>query len=137
MEHGSNYQVTVTREDNSHALAEARGHMQVLNVKKGSGEAGFTAAETLLAALGACLLTNVNAIGDKMHLKIDEARIEFEAERRDEPPALTRISYRLILKSPEPPEKLAELHELCVKWGTVTNTVINGLTPQGELVIEP
>ena len=137
MEHGSNLRVMVTRQDDSHALAEARRHKLVLNVKKGGGEADFTAAETLMAALGACLLTNVNAIGEKMHLKIDEARIEFDAERRDEPPALTRISYRLILKSPEPPEKLAELHELCVKWGTVTNTVINGLTPQGELVIEP
>jgi uncharacterized OsmC-like protein len=129
--------VTITAQDDSHALAEARGHQVVLNIKKGSGEAGFTAAETIMAALGACLLTNVNAIGEKMHLKIDEARIEFDAERRDEPPALTRISYRLILISPEPREKLAELHELCVKWGTVTNTVINGLTPQGELVIEP
>jgi uncharacterized OsmC-like protein len=136
VEHGSNYRVTVTRQDDAHALAETRGHQLVLNVKKGSGEAGFTAAETVMAALGACLLTNVNAIGDKMHLKIDEACIEFDAGRRDEPPALTRISYRLILKSPEPPEKLAELHELCVKWGTVTNTLINGLTPQGELVIE-
>jgi len=136
MEHGSNYRVTVTHEDDSHALAEARGHMLVLNVRKGSGEAGFTAAETLMAALGACLLTNVNAISQKMRLKIDDARIEFDAERRDDPPALTRISYRLILKSSEPPEKLAELHDLCLKWGTVTNTLINGLTPQGQLVIE-
>jgi uncharacterized OsmC-like protein len=107
-----------------------------LNVKKGAGEAGFNAAETLLAALGACILTNINAIGEKMHLRIDDARMEFDAARRDEPPALTEIRYKLILKSPEPPEKLAELHDLCVKWGTVTNTLINGLTPQGELVIE-
>ena len=71
-----------------------------------------------------------------MHLKIDEARIEFEAVRCDEPPALTEIRYKLILKSPEPPEKLAELHDLCVKWGKVTNTLIKGLTTQGELVIE-
>lgn len=88
-------------------------------------------------ALGACILTNVNAIGAKMRLQIDEARIEFDAVRRDEPPALTEIRYRLILKSPEPREKLEELHDLCVKWGTVTNTIINGLTPQGALVIEP
>ena len=33
-------------------------------------------------------------------------------------------------------EKLEELHDLCVKWGTVTNTVINGLTPQGVLEVE-
>lgn len=136
MEHASNIQVRVTRQDEFHAVAETRGHLLVLNVKKGSGEAGFTAAETLMAALGTCLLTNINGIGDKMHLSIDEAHVEFEAERSDEPPVITRISYRLILKSNEPVEKLAELYELSKKWGTVTNTLIGGLTPQGELVVE-
>ena len=130
------YHVNVTIQDESHAFAETRGHRLTLNVKKGAGEAGFNAAETLLAALGACILTNVNAIGEKMHLQIDETRMEFDATRRNEPPVLTEIRYKLVLKSPESPEKLAELHELCVKWGTVTNTVTNGLTPQGELVIE-
>ncbi len=130
------YHVTATTQDDSHALVETRGHRLTLNVKKGAGEAGFNAAETLLAALGACILTNVNAIGAKMRLQIDEARIEIEATRRDEPPALTEIRYKLILKSPEPREKLEELHELCIKWGTVTNTMINGLVPQGTLVIE-
>jgi len=130
------YHVDVTIQDESHALAETRGHRLSLNVKKGAGEAGFNAAETLLAALGACMLTNVNAIGEKMHLKVESARIEFDAERRDEPPALTEIRYKLILKSSEPSEKLQELADLCFKWGTVTNTLINGITPQGELVIE-
>ncbi len=130
------YHVTVTRQDESHALAETRGHALTLNVKKGAGEAGCNAAETLLAALGACIMTNVNAIGQKMRLDIRAARIEFDAVRRDEPPALTEIRYRLILDSPEPREKLEELHALCLKWGTVTNTIINGLTPQGELIVE-
>jgi len=71
-----------------------------------------------------------------MRLKIDQAHMEFEAERSDEPPALTEICYKLFLKSSEPLEKLTELHDLCVKWGTVTNTLINGLVPKGELVIE-
>jgi len=131
-----NYHVNVTIQDDSHALAETRGHCLSLNVKKGAGDAGFNAAETLLAALGACMLTNVNAISEKMHLKVDSAQIEFDADRRDEPPALTEIRYKLILKSSEPSEKLQELADLCFKWGTVTNTLINGLTPQGELVIE-
>ena len=131
-----NYHVNITIQDDSHALAKTRGHRLPLNVKKGAGEAGFNAAETLLAALGACMLTNVNAIGEKMHLKVESARIEFDADRRDEPPALTDIRYKLILKSSEPSEKLQELADLCFKWGTVTNTLINGLTPLGELVIE-
>ncbi len=130
------YHVTAERLDESHARITTRGHQLTLNVKKGAGEAGFNAAETLLAALGACMLTNVNAIGEKMRLQIDQARIEFDATRRDEPPALTEIRYKLILKSPEPPEKLQELANLCFKWGTVTNTIVNGLALQGELVIE-
>ena len=130
------YHVTATRMDESHTRITTRGHELTLNIKKGDGAAGFNAAETLLAALGACLLTNVNAIGEKMRLQIDAARIEFEAERRDEPPALAQIRYNLILKSSEPPEKLAELHNLCIKWGTVTNTLVIGIIPQGTLVIE-
>ena len=130
------YHVTAQIQDESHALIQTRGHELILNIKKGSGEAGFNAAETLLAALSACLLTNVNAISRKMRLKIESARIEFDATRRDEPPALTEIRYRLILKSPEPAEKLQELADLCFKWGTVTNTLVNGLVPQGTLVIE-
>lgn len=131
-----NYHVNVTIQDDSHALAETRGHHITLNVKKGAGEAGFNPAETLLAALGTCMLTNVNAISEKMHLKIESARIEFDADRRDEPPALTEIRYKLILKSSEPSEKIQELADLCFKWGTVTNTLINGIVPQGTLVIE-
>jgi len=131
------YQVTATRLDDAHARITARGHELTLNIKKGSGEAGFNAAETLLAALGACLLTNVNAIGAKMRLRIDEARVEFEAVRSDNPPGLTEIRYQLILKSPEAAEKLQELADLCFKWGTVTNTLIHGLVPQARLLIEP
>lgn len=130
------YHVRVTRQDESRALVETRGHQLTLNIKKGSGEAGFNAAETLLGALGACLLTNVNAIGQKMHLQINAARIEFDAERLDEPAILTQIRYRLVLDSPEPAEKLRELHDLCVRWGTVTTTLMHGLVPAGELVIE-
>lgn len=135
METAHAFKVSVTIQDDSHALAEARNHQLVLNIKKGDGEAGFSAAETLLAALGACMLTNIQAIGQKMRLQIDDVRIEFDATRKDEPPVVTEINYRLILTSPEPEEKLQELHELSRKWGTVTNTLIQGITPHGQLIL--
>lgn len=131
------YHVSVTASDDSHAVAQAREHALALNIKKGDGAAGFNAAETLLAALGACILTNVGSLADKMRLRVSSARIEFDAIRRDEPASLTQIRYRLILQSPEPVDKLQDLHDLAVKWGTVTNTLITGLTPQGTLIIEP
>ncbi|MBN1453605.1 MAG: OsmC family protein [Anaerolineales bacterium] len=130
------YHVTATRTDEAYAQIQAREHELTLNIKKGTGEAGFNAAETLIAALSACLLTNVNAIGAKMRLKIHSARVEFYATRRDDPPALTEIRYQLILESPESSDKLQELADLSFKWGTVANTLVNGLTPQGTLVIE-
>jgi hypothetical protein len=54
------YHVTATRLDDSHALAEARGHRLTLNVKKSADETGFNAAETLLGALGAAAGTIVD-----------------------------------------------------------------------------
>lgn len=130
------YRVTVERRSTRQARAATRDHELMLNVKKGDGDAGFNAAETLLAALGTCLLTNVNAIAEKMHLQIDGARVEIEAKRRDEPPMLERIVYRLILDSAESEEKLQRLHELAVRWGTVTNTLIEGRVPEGALVLQ-
>jgi uncharacterized OsmC-like protein len=49
-----------------------------------AGEPGFNAAESLLAALGARILTKVNAIGENMRLQINQVRMEFEAARCDE-----------------------------------------------------
>jgi uncharacterized OsmC-like protein len=127
--------VTVIAQDDSHALAKAREHQIVLNIQKGNSEAGFTAAETLMAALGTCMLTNIQTLRQKMQLQIDDVRIEFGALRKDVPPEVNEINYRLILTSSEPEEKLQEMHDLILKWGTVTNTLIKGIKPQGQLVI--
>lgn len=133
---GMTYTVAVSRLDERHARAAARGHELTLNIKKGDGSAGFNAAETLLAALGACTLTNVNTIAAKMRLKLNDAQVTFTATRQDEPPVLTEIRYELVLDSPEPPEKLADLYRLSVKWGTVTSTLIQGIAPTGQLTIK-
>lgn len=133
--HSKNYKVRVTKLDGARALAQAGKHRLTLNIQKGAKEAGFNAAETLLAALGACMMTNVNAIGQKMRLNIEDVQIEFDAVRSDEPAILTEIDFKLIVTSQEPEEKLAELYNLSVKWGTVVSTVKQGLTPNGSLVI--
>jgi uncharacterized OsmC-like protein len=129
------YQVKVTRHDAQRALATARTHHLTLNVERGGQEGGFNAAETLLAALGACLLTNVNSLAAKRRLQIAGAAVEIEGQRQDVPPMLVSIHYRLILDSPEPEDKLRDLHDLAVEWGTVTNTLTRGITPSGELAI--
>ena len=131
------YEVTITRQDASQARAATRGHTLTLNVKKGDGAAGFNAAETLLAALGTCLLTNLASFAAKMRLQVDEMTVEFSATRQEDPPSLVDVRYRLTLRSPAPYAKLQELHELAIKWGTVSYTLRLGLVPAGELVVEP
>lgn len=121
------YRVLVERQDEAHARASSHGHTLTMGVRRGDPTAGFNAAETLLASLGVCLITNVNALAAKMRL-----RVEVEGERRDEPPGITQIRYRLVLDSPEPLEKLEKLHEMAFKWGTVTNTLLDGVVVEGE-----
>ena len=128
------YQVTVERQDDAHALASSHGHTLTLGVRRGDPMAGFNAAETLLASLGVCLITNVNAMAEKMRLQVDEVRVEIEGDRRDEPPGIVQVRYRLVLSSPEPPGKLEKLHEVALRWGTVTNTLLHGVAIQGSLV---
>jgi uncharacterized OsmC-like protein len=127
------YHVAVERQDEAHVRASSHGHTLTLGVRRGDPTAGFNAAETLLASLGACLITNVNALADKMRLQVNGVHVEIEGDRRDEPPCLVQIRYRLLLDSPEPPDKLEKLHELAVKWGTVTNTLLDGVAVWGKL----
>jgi uncharacterized OsmC-like protein len=127
------YQVAVEREDANHAWASSHGHALMLGVRRGDPTAGFNATETLLASLGGCLITNINALAEKMRLRVDGVRVEVEGDRRDEPPGLVRIRYRLLLDSPESPDKLEKLHTLAVAWGTVTNTLASSVSLQGGL----
>jgi len=129
------YRVSVERQDEAHARASSHGHTLTLGVRRGDPTVGFNAAETLLAALGVCLITNVNALAAKMRLQVDGVRVEVEGDRRDVPPGLVQVRYRLFLDSPEPPDRLEKLHEMAFKWGTVTNTLLDGVAVLGELAL--
>ncbi len=128
------YAVTVARNDAASATAHVREHTFTVSIKRGGGEAGPNAAETLLSALGTCLLTNVQTLAEKMRIGLEDARVEVEGTRRNVPPGLVEIRYTLYLKSDAPPEKLRYLHEKAAAWGTVTNTLSRGVALKGTLV---
>lgn len=130
------YQVQVERQDEAHALASSHGHTLTLGVRRGDPTPGFNAAETLLAALGACLTTNINALAAKMRLRVDEVSVDLVGYRRDNPPGLVRIDYTLTLVSPEPADKLRRLDDLAFEYGTVTNTLPERLELHRSLHIE-
>ena len=129
------YAVTVTRNDAASATAHVREHTFTVSIKRGGGETGPNAAETLLSALGTCLLTNVQTLAEKMRITLEDARVEIVATRRNVPPGLVEVHYTLYIKSDAPPEKLQYLHEKAVEWGTVTNTLARGVPIEGKVEI--
>ncbi len=128
------YTVTLRSIGRERVLAESHGFKIMLGAKSGDPSRGFNAAETLLAAFGTCLMTNLNSISRRMRLRIEEVEIQVEGTRVEEPPRISRINYVVRIKSPEPQEKLNKLLELCSKYGTVTNTLLLGVKASGSVL---
>ena len=130
------YHVTVQRLDDAHAEARIRSFRLATGVRRGDPSVGPNAVETLLSALGTCLLTNVNTLMEQMHVDIRDAHVELQGERQDKPPLLMQITCRLVLVSAEPHSRLETLFGLAQKWGTVTNTLARGMPLDMELEVQ-
>jgi putative redox protein len=129
------YDVTVQRLDDAHAEARVRSFRLATGVRRGDPSMGPNAVETLLSALGTCLLTNVNTLMEQMRVSIQDGRVELQAERQDKPPLLTHITCRLVLVSAEPQSRLETLFGLAQKWGTVTNTLARSVPLDMQLQV--
>ena len=86
------------------------------------------------AALAACLLKNVERYSEILPFRYELASVVVEAERRDVPPAITRLHYTLELVTDEPPHRVELLHQNVRKFGTITNTLAAALDLTGEVV---
>ena len=72
-----------------------------------------------------------------MGLVIEDAEVVIDAARRSEPLGIDPLRYRLILTSDEPAARLQELYRIATTEGAATNAILNGLTPESELVVQP
>jgi uncharacterized OsmC-like protein len=91
-------------------------------------------AELLCAALAACLLKNVERYAEILPFQYEMATVTVEAERRDVPPAMTKMHYRLELVTDESPHRVEMLHGNVRKFGTITNTLAAAVDLTGEVV---
>jgi uncharacterized OsmC-like protein len=117
-------------------MAETHGQEITLAIQGKEPNLGFTAPETVLAAFGACILSNVTRGAMEMGLKVEGASIEFSAWKRAEPLGYEDLQYTLTLQSSEPQEKLQSLYERATTDGTATRALLEGLRPQGALKIQ-
>lgn len=129
------FKVSVKRISPQQAVAETHGQKVTLAIQGKDPNLGFTAPETVLAAFGACILSNVTKGAMEMGLQVSDASIEFDAMKRLEPLGYEDLQYTLTLHSPEPLEKLQTLYDRATTDGTATRALLEGLKPQGKLNI--
>ncbi len=127
------YRVTVTRHDANHAVATTRSFSLTLGARRGEVTAGFNPVETLLSAMGSCLLTSLQMVAELSRLPIDDTAITLTATRDDRPPRLVAISYRLRVVSPLPSARVERLQHLAEKNSTVYQTLAQTISVSGEL----
>jgi len=121
------FKVNVKRISPQQAVAETHGQKVTLAIQ---------GKDPVLAAFGACILSNVTKGAAEMGLQVADASIEFSALKRLAPLGYEDLQYTLTLQSPEPPEKLQALYEYATTDGTATKALLEGLKPQGALKIQ-
>lgn len=128
-EHPQNkkYEISLSRENGKIAVASAHGTTLKMSLVGTEPELGFTAPETVIAAYGACIMSNINKVAQAESLKIDDVRIDFTAQKRNDPLGLEHIHCQITVKSAAPKEKLNQMLVKATTDGTATNALKEGI----------
>ena len=68
-----------------------------------------------------------------MRLKIEDVMIKIKGIRTDDPPMIKEINYEISISTDEERKHIEKLIALSLKYGTVTNTLLNGTHISGKL----
>jgi uncharacterized OsmC-like protein len=105
------------------ARTKVREFTLATGAHRGDPDAGPNAVETLLAAVGSCLLTGLGMVAEGSRIPLDAVAIDLHAQRSDRPPRITSVSYVVHLASSAPDERLARLVELAERNSTVLGSL--------------
>ena len=125
------YSVTAIPRDASGSTASTHGASIDLDTSVDGRPAALNPAETLLAALAACMIKGAERARPMIHVEFRGIEVRLHAVRRDSPPAIVSIDYELIVDSDEPDHRLELLHTNVRKYGTVSNTLAAAVTLTG------
>lgn len=115
-----------------------RNHTIIIDSQKEEGgeDLGPEAPEIFLAALGACVMTNISRIGKKMRLNIKKVSMEIKGvkEHNGRPSSFVSLKINVSIEADTSDRvKLERLVELSEKNCTVSNTVKNAVATKIEL----
>jgi uncharacterized OsmC-like protein len=127
------YEVKLIRVDSSISTARCKDAEIAVDSDPTGRVDAFNPAELLLAALGACMLKNIERVAPILKFQFDGVHVMVRGERQDVPPRLRRITYRIVVKTGESDQRLALLQRNVRQFGTVFNTIAAGTPIEGSI----
>lgn len=94
------YTVQITRKSAQHVVATVRDVHLTLGAHREDATAGLNPVETLLSAMGACLLTALQMVAELSQVPIEGMALRVTGTRQDKPPLLVSATYQLTLQTP-------------------------------------
>ena len=127
------YDVKLIRVDSSISTARCKDAAIAVDSDPTGRLDAFNPAELLLAALGACMLKNIERAAPILKFRFDGVHVTVHGERQDTPPKMQRITYRIVVNTGESDRRLALLHRNVRQFGTVFNTIAAGTPIEGSI----
>jgi len=127
------YDVTLDRVDARGAQARCKSACIAVDSGREGRADAFNPAELLLAAVGACMLKNIERVAPILNFRYRGVHIDVHGDRQDAPPKMQRVSYRIVVDTDEDDHRLALLHRNVKQFGTVYNTVAAGTQLDGTV----
>jgi len=94
-------------------------------------------ADLLTSAFAACIIKNVERMGEILPFRYESASLEVTAERQDRPPKMVRITYALTVVTDEPEARVDLLHRNIQRHGTIFNTLADVCEVTGTISAVP
>ncbi len=126
------YRVSLRRQENGETtIASVRDFELRLASKSGDPSVGINPAETLLAAVGACITSSLGLVARNSRVRLDRVEVVVEGTRQDSPPMMIFIRYTVFLDTPEPDDKVDRLLRIAERNSTVISTLKGAVDVQG------
>jgi len=127
------YDVNLDRLDDHGSRAVCKQASVVVDTDVQGRADAFNPAELLLAAVGACMLKNIERVCPILKFDHRGVHVDLHGQRQDSPPRMQSIHYCILVDTDESDERLALLHHNVQKYGTVYNTVTPGTDLSGTI----
>ena len=131
---GATYDITAHTNGDGTSTVVTKGESIRFDSSPTQGDDLPGPADLLTAAFAACMLKNVERMGQLLPLEWTSASVEVHAERQDNPPKMVAVTYRLEVVTDEPEHRVDLLHRNISRYGTIYNTLAAVCDVSGEVV---